>query len=296
MLTEMNTVPDIEVRTTQLLIEHFGYKPISVIDDIINAINEIMYKCTEQLEQIFVDQKLQLDKERASKKSNDMEDDIIVDDVVEEKTYTIEDIRIGTATLESLLEHNINKNFDKFEVYALRNVFTLPENLIEEGYIRLRHHKLLNIDDENDGNQTVSQIESNIINKIERITQEIEYQRELQKVLTQSLIKFKKILALSKIIRRKLEIFMKNEQIVSNVMPIKDTILYLAKQTRETCQRMLLQKDELKDEELIAKYGVVDIGNNMGKNIDKIIEQIRSVDGTVEIDSQGYQSVLELLK
>lgn len=291
----MSTVPDIEVRTTQLLIEHFGYKPISVIDDIINAINEIMYKCTEQLEQIFVDQKLQLDKERASKKSNDMEDDIIVDDVVEEKSYTIEDIRIGTATLESLLEHNINKNFDKFEVYALRNVFTLPENLIEEGYIRLRHHKLLNIDDENDGNQTVSQIESNINNKIERITQEIEYQRELQKVLTQSLIKFKKILALSKIIRRKLEMFMKNEQIVSNVMPIKDTILYLAKQTRETCQRMLSQKDELKDEELIAKYGV-DIGNNMGKNIDKIIEQIRSVDGTVEIDSQGYQSVLELLK
>lgn len=295
MLTEMSTVPDIEVRTTQLLIEHFGYKPISVIDDIINAINEIMYKCTEQLEQIFVDQKLQLDKERASKKSNDMEDDIIVDDVVEEKSYTIEDIRIGTATLESLLEHNINKNFDKFEVYALRNVFTLPENLIEEGYIRLRHHKLLNIDDENDGNQTVPQIESNINNKIERITQEIEYQRELQKVLTQSLIKFKKILALSKIIRRKLEMFMKNEQIVSNVMPIKDTILYLAKQTRETCQRMLSQKDELKDEELIAKYGV-DIGNNMGKNIDKIIEQIRSVDGTVEIDSQGYQSVLELLK
>lgn len=295
MLTEMSTVPDIEVRTTQLLIEHFGYKPISVIDDIINAINEIMYKCTEQLEQIFVDQKLQLDKERASKKSNDMEDDIIVDDVVEEKSYTIEDIRIGTATLESLLEHNINKNFDKFEVYALRNVFTLPENLIEEGYIRLRHHKLLNIDDENDGNQTVSQIESNINNKIERITQEIEYQRELQKVLTQSLIKFKKILALSKIIRRKLEMFMKNEQIVSNVMPIKDTILYLAKQTRETCQRMLSQKDELKDEELIAKYGV-DIGNNMGKNIDKIIEQIRSVDGTVDIDSQGYQSVLELLK
>mgnify|MGYP004710923999 FL=1 len=291
----MSTVPDIEVRTTQLLIEHFGYKPISVIDDIINAINEIMYKCTEQLEQIFVDQKLQLDKERASKKLNDMEDDIIVDDVVEEKIYTIEDIRIGTATLESLLEHNINKNFDKFEVYALRNVFTLPENLIEEGYIRLRHHKLLNIDDENDGNQTVSQIESNINNKIERITQEIEYQRELQKVLTQSLIKFKKILALSKIIRRKLEMFMKNEQIVSNVMPIKDTILYLAKQTRETCQRMLLQKDELKDEELIAKYGV-DIGNNMGKNIDKIIEQIRSVDGTVDIDSEGYQSVLELLK
>ena len=291
----MSTVPDIEVRTTQLLIEHFGYKPISVIDDIINAINEIMYKCTEQLEQIFVDQKLQLDKERASKKSNDMEDDIIVDDVVEEKSYTIEDIRIGTATLESLLEHNINKNFDKFEVYALRNVFTLPENLIEEGYIRLRHHKSLNIDDENDGNQTISQIESNINNKIERITQEIEYQRELQKVLTQSLIKFKKILALSKIIRWKLEMFMKNEQIVSNVMPIKDTILYLAKQTRETCQRMLSQKDELKDEELIAKYGV-DIGNNMGKNIDKIIEQIRSVDGTVEIDSQGYQSVLELLK
>ena len=295
MLTEMSTVPDIEVRTTQLLIEHFGYKPISVIDDIINAINEIMYKCTEQLEQIFVDQKLQLDKERASKKLNDMEDDIIVDDVVEEKIYTIEDIRIGTATLESLLEHNINKNFDKFEVYALRNVFTLPENLIEEGYIRLRHHKLLNIDDENDGNQTVSQIESNINNKIERITQEIEHQRELQKVLTQSLIKFKKILALSKIIRWKLEMFMKNEQIVSNVMPIKDTILYLAKQTRETCQRMLSQKDELKDEELIAKYGV-DIGNNMGKNIDKIIEQIRSVDGTVDIDSEGYQSVLELLK
>ncbi|GAV29738.1 hypothetical protein PMKS-003240 [Pichia membranifaciens] len=66
-------------------------------------------------------------------------DDIIVDanssKSKEEKPYSVEDIQTGTATLESLLEHSINRNFDKFEVYALRNVFTLPEDLVSRGHI-----------------------------------------------------------------------------------------------------------------------------------------------------------------
>lgn len=103
---------DIYVRTTSLLAEHFGYAPLTVVDEVINAINDIMYASTEQIEKILGGS---------------------------------DDVLRGTAKLESFMEHIINRNFDKFELYAFRNVFTIPEELIENGCIILDHHQGLEL-------------------------------------------------------------------------------------------------------------------------------------------------------
>lgn len=42
--------------------------------------------------------------------------------------------------LETLLEATVDKAFDKFEIYVLRNILTVPEDLL--GWIRLKHYEV----------------------------------------------------------------------------------------------------------------------------------------------------------
>lgn len=49
------------------------------------------------------------------------------------------EIENGVHQLETLLEAKIDKNFDKFEVYALRNVFAIPAELRD--WVRLGHYE-----------------------------------------------------------------------------------------------------------------------------------------------------------
>lgn len=51
------------------------------------------------------------------------------------------EISNGMHQLETLLGALIDKNFDKFEIYVLRNVLTVPDGLV--GWVRLPHHKVL---------------------------------------------------------------------------------------------------------------------------------------------------------
>ncbi|KAK8124877.1 uncharacterized protein PG998_000636 [Apiospora kogelbergensis] len=89
---------------TELVTEHFGYPPVSLIDDIINSIN------------ILAERALNSYAERA-------------------KT----EIESGTHQLETLLTTNIDRNFDKLELYVLRNIFSVkPPDL--RNYIRLSHY------------------------------------------------------------------------------------------------------------------------------------------------------------
>ena len=41
---------------------------------------------------------------------------------------TEDEIEIGMGKLESLLESTIDNNFDKFELYCLRNIFNIPKS------------------------------------------------------------------------------------------------------------------------------------------------------------------------
>lgn len=47
------------------------------------------------------------------------------------------EIETGTHQLETLLYSSIDRNFDKFELYMLRNILAIP--LEDAGWIRLKH-------------------------------------------------------------------------------------------------------------------------------------------------------------
>ncbi|CAG8637565.1 4606_t:CDS:2 [Acaulospora colombiana] len=84
----------------EILIEHFEFSPISVIDDVIDSVNELMYQALIGLERF-----------------------------VEKKSKSDEEIDQGMHQVETLLEALIDHNFDMFELYVMRNIFAIPENL-----------------------------------------------------------------------------------------------------------------------------------------------------------------------
>jgi len=50
-----------------------------------------------------------------------------------------DEIENGVHQLETLLESTVDKNFDKLEIYALRNILTVPEDLAP--WMRLSHYR-----------------------------------------------------------------------------------------------------------------------------------------------------------
>ncbi|KAJ2048946.1 hypothetical protein GGI08_005861 [Coemansia sp. S2] len=93
-----------------LIVEHFGFLPISFIDEIINAANDTIYRATDALSKF-----------------------------VETEQGSSEATSQAVNKAETLLEHAVDKNFDKFELYALRNLFNVPRGL--EDYIVMPHRR-----------------------------------------------------------------------------------------------------------------------------------------------------------
>lgn len=52
------------------------------------------------------------------------------------------EIENGLHQLETLLEATVDKAFDKFEIFVLRNIFRVPDDLM--GWIRLKHYEVGN--------------------------------------------------------------------------------------------------------------------------------------------------------
>ncbi|KAB2105511.1 hypothetical protein AG0111_0g6405 [Alternaria gaisen] len=129
-----------------LLTEHFTWPPISLIDDIINAVNEVLYRCTDSFEtglssadpsllgfaDLYASQGRTPDKYEHG------------NDLFPEARLEIEE---GVLKLETLMENAVDKNFDKLEIWTLRNVFALgrgkggDEGLGE--WVRLGHYENL---------------------------------------------------------------------------------------------------------------------------------------------------------
>ncbi|CAJ0825909.1 5450_t:CDS:2 [Entrophospora sp. SA101] len=95
-------------REHELLTEHFGFLPISIIDDIINVVNEIIYAALTGIE-VFVGKEL----------------------------GQVEEAAQGMHKVETLLENLIDRNYEIFERYTLDNIFAIRENV----QITLNHYK-----------------------------------------------------------------------------------------------------------------------------------------------------------
>ncbi|KAG7813814.1 hypothetical protein KL921_000088 [Ogataea angusta] len=255
-----------EMLASQLLTEHLGFQPISVIDDIINMINEIMYRCTEQLELALIQKKFDKEEEekqqqeRVLQSRNDDDDVIVNEEEMREQittgfSYTVEEIQKGTATLESLMEHVINKNFDKFEVYAMRNILNIPEDLVAGGFVRLKHHRGMEI------RENISEEAQKLDSEYERLVRELETEIVVNRVLNQMLNKISRLLDYSKKLKAELSFLdLKSEEalngetgaILEKLDPLKETYKFLINEVKYVYDKVESMKEVLNDPKIAA--------------------------------------------
>ncbi|KAI5292183.1 hypothetical protein KEM52_006560 [Ascosphaera acerosa] len=119
---------------TALLAEHLSYTPLSLIDDIINSINNLIYQAISSLEDGLTaapPEKLGFAYPPDAIPDTDADGNIVY-------PHATLEIENGLHQLETLLESAVDKAFDRFEIYVLRNILTVPDDLL--GYIRLSHY------------------------------------------------------------------------------------------------------------------------------------------------------------
>ncbi|KAF8863839.1 Mis12-domain-containing protein [Acephala macrosclerotiorum] len=133
-----------------LLTEHFTYRPTALIDDIVNSINVLAFKATEAVEKgllganpsdlgFKISPPTTLEAQEAGKA------------IAEAAKHEIEN---GVHQLETLLEAKIDKNFDRLEIYALRNILSIPPEVRD--WVRLSHYEGLSFTQDKDAPNTES--------------------------------------------------------------------------------------------------------------------------------------------
>ncbi|KAF2140260.1 uncharacterized protein K452DRAFT_327651 [Aplosporella prunicola CBS 121167] len=127
---------------TSLLTEHFRYTPLSLIDHIINAINELISHAVDAVERGLNDAPPSIlgFVARAEAENTIPDTDGDGNLLFPEMRAEIEE---GVHQLETLLESTVDKNFDKLEIYLLRNVLTVPEDLVP--WVKLAHYENLEL-------------------------------------------------------------------------------------------------------------------------------------------------------
>jgi kinetochore protein Mis12/MTW1 len=206
-------------RATEILTEHLGFPPIALIDDIINAVNGVMYKCTQGVE-TYLKQKQELEIANVG----ETDDDIILDNVgVIDKG----EIEVGTGKLETLLENAVDKNFDKFELYALRNILTIPGDCIGNGNFKLRHYEGVHFSKDAEVKSVKLDIE------ITELFKEIELQIYLKKSLTKQLKKAKKLIQQLKTYKESLSFLSLKQTSIESIEQLNETFYHVITQTIE---------------------------------------------------------------
>ncbi|KAI0128380.1 Mis12 domain-containing protein [Xylariales sp. AK1849] len=125
---------------TELLTEHFGYPPVSLIDDIINSINILAERALNSVEQGLLHAPPATLGFKAPKSSTNSSSSQATEPAQDPAEQARNEIEAGTHQLETLLCATIDRNFDIFEIFVLRNNFCVnPVDL--RNYIRLRHYE-----------------------------------------------------------------------------------------------------------------------------------------------------------
>ncbi|KAK5442014.1 hypothetical protein LTS15_011061 [Exophiala xenobiotica] len=119
---------------TSLLTEHLQYTPLSLIDDIINSVNNFVYQGVGSLETGLLSTTPEKLGFKAVKDTSTGVDGAGEVEFPEAK----QEIEEGLHKLETLLNSTVDKNFDKFEIYVLRNILSVPADLVN--WVRLSHY------------------------------------------------------------------------------------------------------------------------------------------------------------
>lgn len=119
---------------TALLTEHFRYTPLTLIDDVINTVNLLADHAVDAAEVgLLAAPPEALGFYPQIQEGGQKEG---LDEVEERMKREMED---GVVKLETLLANNVDKNFDKFEIYVLRSVLAVPGDLVP--WVRLGHYE-----------------------------------------------------------------------------------------------------------------------------------------------------------
>lgn len=237
--------------TTTILTEHMGFPPISLVDDIINCVNEVMYKCTAALEKYL----------------HSKENEILQDDNSED----LNEVEVGTAKLETLFESSIDKNFDLFELYTLRNIMNIPNELVKEGFFKLDHYK--HIRKVPNLSKKLQEIDS----KIERLEKKLNFELLIKPEIIKFLQRAKSLqtyLAKFKLTISLLLGYIDEENQVSDeklkdslktLAPLKDSVLFIQNEYKEICSilKKLTEKLPLDSEDkLLEKFATTNKDRN----------------------------------
>jgi len=112
-----------------------------LIDDIINSVNTIIYRAVTAVETGLLAQPATSLGFAADKSSTDLSIRDADGDGNVEYPEARQEIENGVHQLETLLEATVDKDFDKFEIFALRSILSVPEEL--RGWIRLSHYEVI---------------------------------------------------------------------------------------------------------------------------------------------------------
>lgn len=239
-------------RVTALLTEHFGFAPLNLIDDVINAVNHIMYKCTQAIETYL--------KERQENTLQDIKNnESLLRKFKENEKEVDNEIKVGTAKLETLLESLVDKNFDKFELYSLRNIFTLPHDLVEEGWIRLQHQE--GLDFSSDNIEKKAELDTNIA----KVLKDIKHELHLQKILKLQILKAEKLIKALKIFKESI-VFLSKKDEQSSLSDEAKRALKSLSPLDESLYFLLNQVDDLINQTQTVTSKIMNNSNKNGIN------------------------------
>ncbi|OQN96019.1 hypothetical protein B0A48_18010 [Cryoendolithus antarcticus] len=129
--------------TTALLTEHFRYTPLTLLDDVINTVNELVFRAINAIESGFQHASPESLGFR-SPPSEVLTPEASQDILLEQKQTEVDS---GIIKLESLLNAIVDKDFDKFEIYTLRNILAIGHE--EDGdlarWVQLEHYRHLDL-------------------------------------------------------------------------------------------------------------------------------------------------------
>jgi len=212
----------------QLLTEHFEYPPLSFIDDIINSVHIILYRMMPDVESFVAD--------------------------------TEPDPLHGVHQLETLLENAIDRNFDAFELYVLRNIFNIPADL--QPWMKLAHHNHLDF----------SLIDNDIDSKTAELRHKLTLALRMRSILHRELLVSRRNLTEISSHAAKLS-FLQTDAIQKKVTPIPDTAEFLADQV-STLKSLI---------ENLRKENITIPQNPRQEYIEKMVgKMVGSVDGGID--------------
>lgn len=236
-----------DYRVTALLTEHLGFAPLTLVDEVINAVNKIMYNCFDALETFLTKRRdAQLEKLRRDNGIGEGDADIDTNGLMDEKisaaeergeVFPLAEIHHGTSELETLLVSHVDRNFDKFELYTLRNILTMPRDLVEDGWVRLKHHEHLD-------NLDLTETQAGKGENIASLLKNISYELQLRKVLQAQLSKAQKLVGLLSRYKNSIDALILthlNTQLSADsirklkegLTPMNENVYYLISQLRE---------------------------------------------------------------